>query len=236
MRTFHGQPGWRALIASLTVAASCGVVPSAAHAQGAQLLGPFTPGEAPWLPTDVPGALYEVRVANPRSNGSFGTYDAVVFSKLDTNVTLGTNPSVKTSLLHWYTATLAANIDLFAVKSGDVFSAQQVAAGAYPSLLTGGDMAEPLSLNPALGSFYLGVQVLVPPQMSDFWQGSMGWLKFQTQMGTQGRQLVLVDSFIGYGASSVVVGQVPESSAGSMALLGMGLVGGLATSRRRARV
>lgn len=238
MFKFNHLPGLRALTAPLAVMAACGLAPLAVQAQGVQFLGPIPPFDVGGSTGVAPGPLYEVRVANPRSNGDFGTYDAVVFSKVDTNVVFGTRPAVKTSQLHWFTSTLAANIDLFAVQSGDVFSEQRVASDTFTSMLAGVDIAEPLSFSPALGSFYLGVRVAVPPEMSSFWQGSMGWLKFQSRPGSPGNRLVLVDSFISYGASGVVIGQVPEGGALAMALAGLGVMGVtrlLATSRKRTR-
>jgi hypothetical protein len=235
MHMFHRWSGLRALVAPLAVVLVGLLAGPAAHAQSVQFLGPFAPGEYPGPQFEAPGPLYEVRVANPRWNGIFGSNDSIIFSKVDTNATWGSNPAVKTSELRWYTSTLAAYINLYAVKAGDVFSEPQVAAGAFPALVPGAVIAEPRSFNLALGSFYLGVQVAVSPEMAGNWQGSMGWLKFQTQLGSQGPQLVMVDSYIGYDASSVVVGQVPESGTMTMALLGMGLVGGLAAARQRAK-
>jgi len=212
------QPqGLRALCTSLVfaLAAVC-TSPTVLAAQdpNVALLGPYVEADAS-LP------LYEVRVRNPRSDGQYGAYDAVVFSKRDTNEAYDRNPAVKTSHLSWYTSTLAANIDLFAVKAGDVFSSERVAAGAFTSMLSGADILAPLHLTPTWGTFYLGVQVLVPPEMASGWQGSMGWLMFQTRPGNR---LVLVDSLIAYDASSIVVGQVPESGSLALALAGLGLV------------
>jgi hypothetical protein len=179
---FHRWPGLRALVASLAVVLAGLLAGPAAHAQSVQFLGPFAPGVYPGPQFEAPGPLYEVRVANPRWNGIFGSNDSIIFSKVDTNATFGTNPSVKTSQLRWYTSSLAANINLYAVQPGDVFSEQQVVAGAFPSLMPGTDIAAPRSFNPALGSFYLGVRVAVSPAMSSDWQGS---------------QLVMVGSYIG---------------------------------------
>lgn len=208
-----GTMGALAAITAITAA-------PAAHAQSAQFSGPFTVA-------DAPGPLYEVRVANPRSNGEFGLYDAVIFSKVDTNEVYGSNPEVKTSHLSWFTSTLAANIDLFAVTAGDVFASEQVAAGAFISMLGGSGITAPRHPSAALGTFYLGVRVDVPPDMASFWQGSLGWLKFQ---GAPGQPLQMVDSYIAYDASSIVIGQVPEADTLAMALLGLGLL----AARRRA--
>jgi hypothetical protein len=232
MHTLARLPSLRALITPWALALAGVVAAPTAYAQSAQLLGPYAPGEYPGPVSDASVPLYELRVANPRLAGSF---DAVVFSKLDTPLPFGTNAMLKTSVLRWSTTTLAADIDLYAVQPGDVFAEQQVAAGSFAALGPGHDLAEPWSLNPALGSFYLGVRVAVSPEMSGFWQGSMGWLKFQTQRDSEGYRLVLLDSHIAYDASSVVVGQVPEGSTLTLALSGLGIVGGLAAARRPIR-
>jgi hypothetical protein len=61
-------------------------------------------------------------------------------------------------------------------------------------------------------------------------------LKFQSRPGSTGSELVLVDSFISYGASGVVVGQVPEGGALAMVLAGLGAMGGMGRSGRLGRL
>jgi len=192
-----------------------------AHAQGLTFSGP-----SPNFFNGV--AAYSVRV-----DALSGGYDEIYFSKTDTTLPYPGDTAFRQSALTYVTSTLAAYIDVYAVTAGDTFADSSLAMGAraQPSLLNGG-FIERLDRAPTRATtFYLGVRTYLDPMYAPGnTRSALGWLYLEN---TQINGLRLLDSHIAYNASSIVIGQVPEASAWSLASLGVLTVLGAALCRSR---
>jgi hypothetical protein len=194
---------------------------AAAHAQGLTFSGP-----APNFFNGV--AAYSVRV-----DALSGGYDEIYFSKTDTTQPYPGDTAFRQTALTYVTSTLAAYIDLYPVAAGDTFADSSLAMGAraQPSLLNGA-IIERLDRTPNRPTtFYLGVRTYLDPMYAPGnTRNALGWLYIEN---TQLNGLRLLDSHIAYNASSIVIGQVPEASAWSLASLGALTVLGAALRRSR---
>lgn len=174
------------------------------HAGGIEFAGPSTLGSV--------SSVYDVRV-NTESNVG---WDEFLFSKQDSRTAFGGNAFYGTSTLSYVTSTLAANIDLYDVSEGQTLADSSLAGFASPSLLHGDLLVAHNYRTSASTYFYLGVRV-----HGDFdgmpGRSSLGWLLLEN---TQSSGLRLVDSHVAYNVGSVVIGQVPESGTGALALAG----------------
>ena len=211
----HHQATGRALLGAALL--TC----AAAHAQGLTFSGP-----APNFFNGV--AAYSVRV-----DALSGGYDEIYFSKTNTTQPYPGDTAFRQTALTYVTSTLAAYIDLYPVAAGDTFADSSLAMGAraQPSLLNGA-IIERLDRTPSRPTtFYLGVRTYLDPMFgAGGSRSALGWLHIEN---TQANGLRLLDSHIAYNASSIVIGQVPEASAWSLASLGVLTMLGAALRRSR---
>lgn len=157
--------------------------------------------------------------------------DEIFFYKQDSRAPFEGDARFGTSVLTYALSSLAANIDLYAVSEGQVFADSSLAGTweARPSLVQTGLSVPWVSVAGQPSRFYLGLRthggdVAAP------WHASLGWLLFENS-ATQG--LTLLSSHLAYDARSIVIGQVPESSAWTLASIGLLVVGALARRQPR---
>ncbi len=196
---------------------------AAAHAEGLTFSGPMS---YPFVTTSA----YSVRV-----DALDGGYDEMIFSKTDSNLPYQGDAAFRISKLSYVTSTLAAYIDVYGVNAGESFADSSLAMGAAaPGSLLNGNILERLDRTATRPTyFYLGVRTYLDPAISGGRSRSaLGWLYLEN---TQANGLRLVDSFLAYNASSIVIGQVPEASAWSLASLGVLTVLGAALTRNATR-
>jgi len=214
MRSFQLSRSNRALLGAALLTSA------AAHAEGLIFSGPVS---YPNMATPA----YLVRV-----DALDGGYDELLFSKTDSSLPYPGDAAFRTSTLSYVTSTLAAYIDVYSVTAGQTFADSSLAMGAAgPGSLLNGNILERLDRTATKPTyFYLGVRTYLDPVFSGGRSRSaLGWLYLEN---TQANGLRLVDSSLAYNASSIVIGQVPEASAWSLASLGVLTVLGAALSRR----